>query len=337
MAKCNVEIRLPQTNYPAGGNVRGEVVIHAPTPLQTQGVSIELEWRTHGRGNRDSSAISRETLLTGPLEGDVRLPFNLLLPNGPVTYYGELINVEWVLKARVDVNWAIDPKAETVIRMTPAKLPPDSYQHGGSLPPTFRSGSVRGPGFPLWGILMLGLFASLGLSLLGWSWLKQDPFFLLLGAGFTLIPGVIAFVLLQRRIAEFRLGTVQVDVSNPTPLPGDTLQVAFDLAPPKAIAIGDIRAVLRGYERAIHGSGTRKTTHTKEFFRQSLSLSEGPERLLALEPRNFTGLLTLPQDAPPSFHSSNNDVRWDLEVHIEIPHWPDWKHSVPLAVKPSGT
>ncbi len=103
------------------------------------------------------------------------------------------------------------------------------------------------------------------------------------------------------------------------------------------ITIGDIRAVLRGYERAIHGSGTRKTTHTKEFFRQSLSLSEGPERLLALEPRNFTGLLTLPQDAPPSFHSSNNDVRWDLEVHIEIPHWPDWKHSVPLAVKPSGT
>ncbi|MCP4500914.1 MAG: hypothetical protein GY822_13215 [Deltaproteobacteria bacterium] len=34
--------------------------------------------------------------------------------NGPLTYRGELLNVDWFLKARADIPWALDPKAELV-------------------------------------------------------------------------------------------------------------------------------------------------------------------------------------------------------------------------------
>jgi hypothetical protein len=86
------------------------------------GLEITFGWQTHGRGNRNEGPV--ETTRLGPFEWQAgaaeRYPFEFKLPNGPVSYHGTLVNVDWYLRARADVPWAIDPKGEQEVLLEPA-------------------------------------------------------------------------------------------------------------------------------------------------------------------------------------------------------------------------
>lgn len=333
MARCELKLVLNQTSCPAGGKLQGHVVVNAEQPIHTKAVTVELAWRTHGKGNRARAEIARQTLFAGELESTEHLPFEFTLPNGPLTYHGVFINVEWFVRARVDLNWAIDPKAEAIFSLRPGNRADLPYEHGATLPslgpedgPEGSTGSTQAKP-----IVLILLFASVTLAVVG---LQQSDFmFLLAGCAVALITAAVVFLALKRRVAERRIGAVQLNLSTFEPRPGDSIQVAVTLSPTRSITLNGVTAVLRGYERAVTGSGTRTSTHTSEFHRQQQSLMEGPQQLSPLEPGRFVTAVTIPLDAPPSFYAADNQVCWVIDVRLDLPLWPDWTNTVTLAVK----
>ena len=107
MSKCDLRIELDGgRTYHPGDTVRGEVVVEVNARCECESLTLTREWRTHGRGNRDtggeeSTVIYRGTWYPGETH---RYPFETTLPaDGPLSYRGHYRNVDWYLSARADV------------------------------------------------------------------------------------------------------------------------------------------------------------------------------------------------------------------------------------------
>jgi hypothetical protein len=154
MSKCDVELLLdPRNSFRAGEVIRGSVRLSAPQLVRTKGVTVELGWRVRGRGNPGSAVVQTVTLPSGQILGEEALSFELKAPNGPVSHRGELLEVSWFVRAQVDIDWAIDPKAEVPVTLLPAVDCREPYLHG-SADPELGADSVmpvrpsgRRPGF----------------------------------------------------------------------------------------------------------------------------------------------------------------------------------------------
>ena len=94
--------------YKFGEVISGKVVLRPETDSTYSKIWITYHWRTHGQGNRDGGN-DREVILA---EEDIsrksgecmELPFRFDAPNGPVTYHGHLLNVDWYLTAHAQSN-----------------------------------------------------------------------------------------------------------------------------------------------------------------------------------------------------------------------------------------
>lgn len=79
------------------------------------------EWCTDGQGNR-AHGIGRFAIF--PLQRGVKeasFPLRLLIPyEGPVTFTGELVSVDWTLKVRVDQSGP-DEAIESGFRVIPRR------------------------------------------------------------------------------------------------------------------------------------------------------------------------------------------------------------------------
>src|SRR5262245_12969667 len=142
VAKCNIELRIPES-VPATGTLEGEVVVTVHEAVETQALQVQVGWFTHGRGTRSRKIVIERVLFSGDLNaGEMRFPFAISLPTGPLTFHGENINVEWFAAATVDLPWAIDPRMERVfaLRRTNTAQP---YVFGSRLPLTGLEGARR--------------------------------------------------------------------------------------------------------------------------------------------------------------------------------------------------
>lgn len=326
MASCEVRIELERDAIEAGGAVAGNVVCSAPELVTTKGVKLTVGWRTHGRGNRDLAVQHELVLYSGNLSGEQRLPFKLVLPKGPLSFHGELVNVEWFCKASVDLAWAIDPKAErTFVIQKPEQT--SGYVYGDRhqrLGPESASPDTRSIGCLL---LFLLPFIATGIGM----FIVGQP---LVGAMFTFIPSLMLFFIVKGRIAARKVGEVEMILSNDAPRPGEEVKVTVRMIPAQSFDITDITAVLTGEEKAVSGSGTRKTTHRRTIHEQKVSLAQGPRKANVGEPIEVSGAVRIPDDAPPSFFSHDNDVTWSVHLRVDIPAWPDWTDVAMLGVLP---
>jgi hypothetical protein len=119
MASCNLKIELKDAReiYYARDVLRGEVLVETSAKVMCNGLKVQLLWRTHGHGNRDSSIVTEKTLYVGNWEANetLRFPFELTLEHGPTTYRGHFLNLDYYLHATVDIPWAFDPSTERVL------------------------------------------------------------------------------------------------------------------------------------------------------------------------------------------------------------------------------
>lgn len=119
MARCDLSIELDVSRevFHPGDEVSGQVIVETDDSVRCDGLSVEMLWSTHGRGSTASGEPEVLELYEGEWVGSthMRYPFRFTLPAGPVTYHGHYLNVGWFVRARADVPWKIDPKAETEI------------------------------------------------------------------------------------------------------------------------------------------------------------------------------------------------------------------------------
>jgi hypothetical protein len=112
---CHFELkggdrRGPVTIYAPGDRVSGSVRLAPQADIPCRSVTLQLEWHTEGKGDRDQQIIHEKTLHQGNLRMGSLVGDNFVfqLPEGPVSYAGQLINIIWTITIKVDVPRAKD-------------------------------------------------------------------------------------------------------------------------------------------------------------------------------------------------------------------------------------
>ena len=354
MSRCDLQIELDrgEESFRSGDTISGTVRVRAASDVTCSVLTLTMQWRTHGYGNRARGGKQVERLFSGEWEAgqSSAFPFSLTLPDEPPSLSGKLINVGWYLEARADVPWAIDPKTEIEVVVTPGDLPPMPETTG----PRQSSGSggaqvfatligaffmcsslmfcVFGGGFGLIGLLPM-LSGNVGVE--GLLFALMPMMFICLPIPFIAIGGWLVYRGVRNRLAQQRLGTVTLSVEEATLRTGDTVSFALTFAPRAEVLFHHITATLIGQEVATSGHGTNRTTRRHAFCTEKQALWEN-RRVMKGESISLDGTLTIPADAPSSFKANDNMVGWALKMELDVEGWPDWKDEVALVVLRGG-
>jgi hypothetical protein len=108
---------------------------------------------------------------------------------------------------------------------------------------------------------------------------------------------------------------------------GDTLDVRWEVKG-QTSRIEKLRIYVEGREEVTCRRGTSSVTDKNVFATFEL-VNVGRAGL-----RSGSMQLKIPEDTMHSFVSRNNKVIWVVQVHGDIPRWPDIKDEFPLTIQP---
>jgi hypothetical protein len=334
MSKCDLSLRLSRDSrvYRFGETVEGQLRVRVDERCEVAACYVALVWRTHGKGNKVLVETGRRRVFSGHWEPGQELtyPFRFTVPPGPATYHGQYVNLDWAVTATVDIPWARDPKVEREILVTAE--PHELYEFGPEYVPPGRalsSAAVRAKQqvFGGFAFFCLGAFLAAFVPMAGIVMGVFGVVFAGLGAGLFLAA-------LWSGIAQKRLGIPEVRIGADAAGPGEAVPVTLSIRPRKDVTLDGIAITLVGEEVAVSGSGTNKTTHRHTLHESTVQV-EPPGRIIpAGELHVVTREVRLPSDAAPTFAASDNEVRWELRVHVAVDQWPDWRQTFPLTVRP---
>jgi hypothetical protein len=366
MSKCTVELHLEGEDpaFTPGEPIRGTVQVTAGEPCDVRKLVLGLEWRTHGKGNTDRGRPEEVVLATdlSLIPGAPQtFSFEFEAPEGPFTYRGSIINLDWYVRANADLAWARDPGAETEILLRPPRSDGPAELADTPLRPVRIADLPAGVIDKLeaveaprrWrvpeGVKTVKLSTPVGCALFGCVLIFLIiPFLLFAGMLLTTFveatPGwvsgpillavaaLIGYFVFRNRLAAGRLGETQLKIGSQTVRRGATLDWFLECEPPRPVTLRSVVATFTRTELATSGSGTRRTTHRKVVEEREMRVDdvalEGGEAVM------FPGRFAIGHDTPLSFGYNSNQVLWELKVNVDLPNWPDWSRKVPVEVVP---
>jgi len=114
-----------EPRFAPGSVISGNVSFTPDAETEVQGVTIEIGWRTEGKGNEDQETVwdHEEEFsedIGKPAPGIVKTwPFRFNLPGSPWSYTGKIVSIVWEVSVQLDVPWAMDIKASRRFIMRP--------------------------------------------------------------------------------------------------------------------------------------------------------------------------------------------------------------------------
>ncbi|NUO49325.1 MAG: sporulation protein, partial [Polyangiaceae bacterium] len=117
---CDVVVHVETEGpYRAGDHVRGAIQVTASSTTAVERALVRLGWQTWGVGDTESFMPDVQSNPGFVVEADQKheIPFDLVVPDGPVSFRGELVNVSYLVRAELEVDWAKNPKAEATIEV----------------------------------------------------------------------------------------------------------------------------------------------------------------------------------------------------------------------------
>ncbi|PJB36631.1 MAG: hypothetical protein CO108_22900 [Deltaproteobacteria bacterium CG_4_9_14_3_um_filter_63_12] len=329
MSNRSIWISLDESNaaFRPGDELRGKVHVSLEKESTIDSLPLVFEWYTHGKGNKASSTVRRLDLFQGKLfPGHRSYDFVFTVPDGPFTYHGHYLNVDWQLRTWLDIPWAIDPKFERRVAVFPTE---------GSVPALERTVDVHEAKSPLWVATILLANVTAIVLLLVWafgSFAQAGITHGLIGLGIAFVLGWVGFGLMRNRVAETQLGTVTVTVEPMAP-GDDVLHVILVHHATPWTKLNAVTATFVVKEEVVRGSGTDAQTFTHGLFE-----TEGALQVSPTDRRCYSAGFELEPKLPPSFAAPSNALLWDLTLHVDIALWPDWLHTnslTPLMRRPS--
>jgi hypothetical protein len=343
--------------YRFGEVISGKVVLETDHDYTFSEIRITYRWRTHGRGDRDMGEENRLTLASEPSfrAGECKeFPFHFAAPNGPVTYHGYWLNVDWYLTAQAggyyrhfkseeDFLLQAGDHTDAVI-LGNKEIPRNdlpALSTGG--PPVshglleVKASSAQSAGLgskvgPWLGGLLLLLFVFISKSLLEESF-DWNPFlaFIVPIVTLILVAGVIQGLFANAYRRKLKIGEVWVKPASV--YGGSEVYCHVDFIAKRMVHLRSIKASISIRERISRTAGTTtetethildEKTHTRPF---NEDLAEG--RWIA-----FDCALPVGSDAPATFSSNNNALEWIVMMRAELKGWPAWQKSFPITVLP---
>ncbi len=352
MSSCNLRIEWERKarTFVSGAQVQGRVVVTPEKSTNCKALTIELAWETHGRGNKDQAVLQCSVERNQVWEGGqtYTYPFAFPIPHQPLTYHGELLNVDYYVRARADLPWALDPKTQEDFLVEAGPGSREAY-----LAEALNAGATNKS-------------SGCVLQVLGWMFLLLFviPLLMLFAIILPILLIILSIQFILRRLAEGKVGKVTVAIDAPvivsrkaqsaqaldwarkmTPgqdkpesqtyviSPGQPFGLGLEFRPRMDVSITKLVAVLHGWERCRSGSGSNAKTHTHDLYKEELLLAED----LCFRAGELTQRVVqvpVPNLDAFSFEASDNHLEWQLTVHFDIPGWPDWKQDYKLRMVP---
>jgi len=322
MSKCDIVIEFDKDDrtFHAGEIISGKVYVTPNKDVSCNGVLIAIGWATHGRGNKDSESINGleydgKQFLAGQT---IAYEFRFDSPSAPLTYHGHYLNVDHYLTVRLDVPWALDPKAkEEYILLPGPACAPVGEVHG--ITQTGEPQKAAGCVMVVAAVIAIVslFFGFLPVIIVAWI--------------IAVILGVKVF---RNSMASRQLGEVVFSLARNRAAPGERLPVSVELSPIKPTAINGITTSLKGVEKVVSGSGTNRSTHTKTIFEKHYVLSHATQ--LSSGSQAVSGEIRIPETDAWTFHADDNDLNWEVTLRVDIPNWPDWVAAAELELIPSS-
>jgi hypothetical protein len=344
----------PDRTYRFNEEITGKVVLETQSELKCKQIWIDYGWRTHGQGNRDKGDQKKLTLLSEMTQfhsgGHREFPFTIKAPNGPVTYHGHAINVDWYITGHTDIPFAKDVKKEQDflllacespseiilgnISLSKAELPapPKTIPQFPLFQPNIESGILthrvkdkmhRIIAFTLY--IIIGLIAILFIHSLPWYVIALLSIaYLLMFFGFPRILTAIAST-------KFDIHDLRVEPS--VLYVGSLVTCHLAFQPKSSLYLDNIDVKLRADETAISNAGTQTVRNTYRAYEKTYTKSFH-EKLLAGRYINLDCALPILLGAPATFESTNNSVKWFVGVKLKIGRWLSWEKTFPITVLP---
>ena len=359
MPSCTLRIELdePDRTFRPGDDLRGVVHVDVDDDCDCRSLRVILEWYTHDHDLPENSGSQQtQVLCTGLWQRGQRhnYRFDIGLPNGPCSYEGHEFNVSWRLVATADIPWTIDPRDEILIDVDPGSEPVETPFFVGDFrnaqrPPTDHRSAPNSPAVV--GCIFAFCMAFIGFCcyFLGGAIgiIQPDldgdagsvlPYMVVPALVTAVAIAVVWKFFLKNRLAEMRLGHIDVSLDRSEIHAGQSLEVTVDIPPPSHAHINEISTELIAFEEVALDETTRRRTRSHILHRHRDTIADSVDRTVPKgESARFQHTVAVPADGPPSFRSEHTKVDWKVVVHIDIADWPDWEETLYFDVYPPGT
>ena len=334
--------------YKFGEVISGKVVLRPESDWTYSKIWITNRLQTHGLGYRDRGKEIKVILVEDKIflkAGEcMELPFRFNAPDGPETYHGHLLNVDWYLTAHAQGGFlnrienqqqfllqACDP-TEAVILRNKEILPEDFPARSIEVESPTESLLEGITGLPWGGILIL---ITVGIFI--YIFLDDPPFvpFIIyfLSICLLIISKMTLSLLKKTFKRKLEIGEVWVDPT--TVWRGGAVHCHVDFIVKRDFHLRCITASISTQERVLFDGGEYVGTgeSIKEIFGRIYTqpfnhdLSEG-RRI------SFDCDLPVSSAAPATFSTAHNHVEWSVTMKADIKGWSEWEKTFPITVLP---
>jgi len=329
-----VHLNRDDATYKPGDAVSGYVHLDAGTDCQADAIEVGFEWMALSETGNLTQRVATKRLDGGTWKkGEhAEFPFAFIVPAGPASFGGRTVSLGWQVTARGSVDWTDDAVAtQPLTVVADAATEVDGWDLGPSHRaephmPTRPRGALSTFGLVLMGFALLSIVLALGTP----SALASATL-LLVSVGLA-ASGVTAMWWAHRnQVASQKTGDVVVNPSPLTAVPGSTLVAELFFPVVTDLKINKVDVTLRGEAVSLETHGEVDRTE------QVYDKDARPLDRVELKKEDDVRVripFELPADAPYSFAFPHGAVRWELEVHIDIPSWPDFKATWPVEIRP---
>jgi hypothetical protein len=334
----------PDNIYKGGEIIAGQVKVSVAERIQSAELVLGLYCKGSSKAPNISKTIEKKQqeihLFIGSWMPERYIyPFEIIAPESPLTYQGQIFDVGWYLKTIARSSKGKDIAIKSEITLLKEKRMPMGNEVKNSEEVVHSQSS----GKSLTGCFSVTLaFTFIGIYFAWKTFSAEGDYAGLYGWGGTILItfGLIAFFLLtytaliNRRIkkAEVRLGSRQVN-------PGGKVPFILTFEANTPFEIEKISATLRGNEIVDFFRSSKNKKYLKQCLyenRQELPFSQ--KKISTKAPFQVKGESLIPKDAPCSIDLMESGkgmaLSWEIEFAIEMKKWPDWIHFEDITVQP---
>ncbi len=313
MKQCELSVELEdeKRRYRPGETMRGTVRLRTPFGLDCRRLLIGHHWRTQGLENdlaRESSDLGHVTeIFSGKCEpgADLRVPFAVKAPPGPLTYRGSSFEVAWLLRARAEVFLTPDFVADEGFELD-RWLPGESDLRDAG----YRAAPRTSDEPYVFGVLGARVRRFVAKS-------TGNVPFRNAARWFVAFLGKLISLLLLRGGPHLEIPT--------TVAAGDRIEARISLPRRARGRVRELEVRLNACE-AVGVSGYLAIDYAH------LDIADAEPT--ATDPDTWTASFDVPTDAPPSFDAWHAQLGWSIAVRCKVRGVPTWVTERTLVVAP---
>lgn len=105
-----------------GETLQGELILESKEDINCRGVWIEIECKETGNGTNSYTRVHESKIFEGALRKDEQISHQISfqIPLGmPLTYAGQYVRFQWVVRLRIDIPLWFDPREEFEFTVLP--------------------------------------------------------------------------------------------------------------------------------------------------------------------------------------------------------------------------